>query len=135
MKKVVAVLVLLVVLLGTVGPSDAWGRGWGWGWGWGWRGGCCWWPGPFVGGFALGAAASPFWGPPVWGPPFGSPFVSTPVTWSAPVMAAAPEPAIQREVVFPHGRYLLFGDGVRQPWQWIWVPASAPQPPPPAAPR
>jgi hypothetical protein len=39
---------------------------------------------------------------------------------------------VQREVVYPHGRYVLYGDGVRQPWQWVWVPAApAPPPPPP----
>jgi hypothetical protein len=33
-------------------------------------------------------------------------------------------PAVRGEVVYEHGRYLLFGDGVRHPWQWIWVPAA-----------
>jgi hypothetical protein len=33
---------------------------------------------------------------------------------------------VQREIVFPSGRYLLFGDGVTQPWQWAWEPAAAP---------
>ena len=40
-------------------------------------------------------------------------------------------PAVRGEVVYDNGRYLLFGDGVRQPWQWVWVPANAPSPPPP----
>jgi hypothetical protein len=38
--------------------------------------------------------------------------------------------AVRGEVVYENGRYLLYGDGVRQPWQWVWVPATAPAPPP-----
>ena len=40
-------------------------------------------------------------------------------------------PAVQREVVHPNGKYVLYGDGVVQPWQWVWVPAAPPAPPPP----
>jgi len=29
---------------------------------------------------------------------------------------------VQREVVYPNGKYVLYGDGVTQPWQWVWVP-------------
>lgn len=36
-------------------------------------------------------------------------------------------PPVRGEVVYEHGRYLLFGDGVRHPWQWIWVPAGTTQ--------
>ena len=35
------------------------------------------------------------------------------------------------EVVYPHGRYVLYGDGVSQPWQWVWLPAAPAAPPPP----
>jgi hypothetical protein len=42
--------------------------------------------------------------------------------------APSPAPSVQREVVFPNGRYLLFGDGVTQPWQWAWEPAGASSP-------
>jgi len=31
-------------------------------------------------------------------------------------------PNVQREVVYPNGKYVLYGDGVTQPWQWVWVP-------------
>lgn len=59
-----------------------------------------------------------------------------PVVYAAPVYAApavtyyAPPapPPVQREVVYPHGRYLLYGDGVTIAYQWVWVP----NPPPPA---
>ena len=33
-------------------------------------------------------------------------------------------PNVQREVVYSHGKYVLYGDGVTQPWQWVWVPAA-----------
>ena len=25
-------------------------------------------------------------------------------------------------VVYPHGKYVLYGDGVTQAWQWVWEP-------------
>jgi len=46
---------------------------------------------------------------------------------AAPVQAAP----VQREVVYPNGKYVLYGDGVNQPWQWVWVPAAPAPPPPP----
>jgi hypothetical protein len=62
---------------------------------------------------------------------------SAPVAY-APAPAANYQPAqsyaasaVQREVIHDNGRYVLYGDGVRQPWQWVWVPAAAPPPPPP----
>ena len=45
------------------------------------------------------------------------------------VAAAPAAPRISREVVYPHGRYLLYGDGVNRAYQWIWVP----NPPPPGS--
>jgi hypothetical protein len=136
MKRALALLVVLVLILGTVVPSDAW-RGHG-------RGhfhhhrfhGGWWWPGAIVGGLVLGTvgaavAASTYYPPVVYQTP---PVVyeSTP-TYAPPVAAA---PAIQREVVHPTGKYVLYGDGVTQPWQWVWVPNPPPPPAaPPAAPR
>ena len=66
------------------------------------------------------------WYPPVYVAP-------APIVYPAPVYAAPPvryyaPPAIQREVVYPHGRHILYGDGVRTAYQWVWVP----NPPPPA---
>jgi hypothetical protein len=46
--------------------------------------------------------------------------------------APSPTPDVRREIVFPNGRYLLFGDGVTQPWQWAWEPAAASSPQSPA---
>jgi hypothetical protein len=46
-----------------------WGGGWGWrGGGWGWR--RPWWPGPVIGGLALGALVAP----PYYGVPYGGPY-------------------------------------------------------------
>lgn len=95
--------------------------------------------------FALAATVL---APPVYAPPvvFPSPaFVSRPVApgvvfarpaiVSSPVATPASNPrawtapaasAVSREVVYAHGRYVLFGDGVSQPFQWIWVPNPPP---------
>ena len=129
MKKAIVLLAVLVLLLGTAVPSDAW-RGHGH-----WRGGCCWgwwWPGAIIGGLALGAVAAAT-APLVYAPPpvYAAP---PPVVYQPPAPAvyqqAPPAPLVQREVVYPHGRYVLYGDGVSQPWQWVWV-ANVPAPPPP----
>jgi hypothetical protein len=55
-------------------------------------------------------------------------YPQTPTTYVAP-------PPVQREVVYAHGKYVLYGDGVSQAWQWVWVPNApaapeAPAPPP-----
>jgi hypothetical protein len=105
--------------------------------------GCCWWPGAVIGGLVLGAVALatlPFYAlaAPV---AYERPVVvaQPPVVVSQPAPAYAPppaQPAVQREVVYPQGRYVLYGDGVRQPWQWVWIPApppGAPPGPPPSA--
>lgn len=126
MKKVIVLLAVLALLLGTVAPSDAW-RGHGH-----WRG-CCWggwwWPGAVIGGLVLGAAAAATY--PLYAPP--PVYAAPPVIYQAPppVMyqqAPAPAPLVQREVVYPNGRHVLYGDGVSRPWQWVWFP-STPQTP------
>ena len=135
MKKAVALLALLFVLLGTAMPSDAWVRG---GWRGGWHGGCCWggwwWPGAVVGGLALGAAVAATYPYPYYAAP--PPVVyEPPVVYQQPsVNAAPPAQLVRREVVYPNGRYVLYGDGQSQPWRWVWVPAGPPAPslPPPS---
>src|SRR2546422_592891 len=51
--------------------------------------------------------------------------------------AALPATAIasdQRVVAYPHGRWLLYGDGSpASPYAWAWIPTGA-TPPPPAPP-
>ena len=145
MKRVVAAVAVFVLILGSVAPGHAGGRHGDWG---GARyGGCCWWmPHVIIGSLVLGAVSTvvaaatypPYPVPPpvVYQP---APVYATPApvyaTQRAPVYAAPPAPAppVQREVVYPHGRYVLYGNGVTQPWQWVWI-AAAPVPPPPPAP-
>lgn len=73
--------------------------------------------------FAIAAAVTP---PVVYSAP-------TPVVYSAPPATYAPAPAttprVSREVVYAHGRYVLYGDGVHRAYQWVWVP----NPPPPGS--
>jgi len=53
--------------------------------------------------------------------------------------AALPTSAItsdQRVVAYPHGRWLLYGDGsTASPYTWVWVPTGATPPPPAPAAR
>jgi hypothetical protein len=139
MKRLLAgCLVLAVLLTVSLAPSDAWAggrfhRGGGHFGFWG--------PGLFLGGLALGAAiTAPYYGygygyPYYYGPDY---YYAPPPTvvyqQAAPAYAAAPPPPVQREVVYSHGKYVLYGDGVTQAWQWVWVPnaPASPPPPPPA---
>jgi len=86
------------------------------------------------GGLALGAVAAATY-PPYYAYAAPPAYYAPPpavVYETAPAYTPPPPPAVQREVVYPHGRYVLYGDGVRQAWQWVWVPAApAPPPPPP----
>ena len=142
MKKGIVLLAVCLVLFGMMLPSPAWAQG-------RWHGGRFgghgrWWlPGAIIGGLALGAAAivtAPFVAlsaasaysvPPTYAPPptYASP--PPPTHQQPPVYAPPRASAVQREVVHPNGRYVLYGDGVRQPWQWVWVPSASPPPPPP----
>jgi hypothetical protein len=83
------------------------------------------------------SARPTYYAPPAYSvPPAHSvpPVQSTAAVGSQRVVTYAPSPAaaVQREIVFPNGRYLLFGDGVTQPWQWAWEPAAASSPSSPA---
>ena len=143
MKKVMAgCLVLALLLTISLAPSEAWAGGRG---GHFHRGGGhfgFWGPGLFLGGLALGAAVSaPYYyryGSPYYygyGPDYYyAPPPAVVYQQAPPADAAAPPPPVQREVVYPHGKYVLYGDGVTQAWQWVWVPnaPASPPPPPPA---
>jgi hypothetical protein len=58
--------------------------------------------------------------------------VSRPVS-TAPAPAALPAAAAaptQRTIEYPHGRWMLYGNGsVRSPYAWVWVPTGATSPP------
>ncbi len=141
MRRAIVLLAVFLVLFGTMFPSPALAGG-------GWHGryyggyGGWWWPGAVIGGLALGAVAivtAPFWAlsaVPAYYPPVAYPppvaYAPPPPYRQAPIYAPPQASAVQREVVYPNGRYVLYGDGVHQPWQWVWVPsASLPPPPPP----
>src|SRR5262249_12519883 len=108
-------------------------------------------PGPYWGAPPAYWGAPPaYWGcpPAYWGaapmdsgapPGYSAPGYTAPPTNFAPPpdsappiqfpqLVPSPTPEVQREIVFPNGRYLLFGDGVTQPWQWAWEPAGASPP-------
>jgi hypothetical protein len=88
------------------------------------------------------------WGYPYWGGYYGYPYAYgyyPPVVYTAPppgVYApppaapapAAPAPDIQREVIYPHGKYLLEGDGMNTAYHWTWIPSPDSAPPPPVEP-
>ena len=97
------------------------------------RGGGWWWPGAVVGGLALGAALGyPYYAYPYAPYPYYDPYqVAVPPTVVQEPPVAYQASPVQREVVYPNGKYVLYGDGVTQPWQWVWVPNA---PPPPAGP-
>ena len=59
-------------------------------------------------------------------PTYVQPVTSTPQVGGYTSLDTTP---IQREVVYPHGKYVLYGDGVTQAWQWVWVPNPPPAPP------
>ena len=98
------------------------------------HGGCCW---GWGAGFAWDAAfAYPWYAYPRATYPYGYayPYYGYSVPYpnleyvsqgtAAQADRATQTPvAVQREVVYPHGKYLLFGDGVTAAWQWVWVPA------------
>ena len=136
MKRVIVSLAVFLVLFAAILPGPA-------------VAGCCWWPGAVVGGIVYGAVAIatlPLWAlsaafvpPPGPYPPpayYGAPHPCIPrpgtrrprLRAAAYTYAPSPVPDVQREMVFPNGRYLLFGDGVTQPWQWAWEPAGASSP-------
>ena len=78
--------------------------------------------------FTLAASAFP---PPAAysAPTYAYTTAAPAVTLASAAPAAPAPPRISREVVYPHGRYILYGDGVNRAYQWIWVP----NPPPPGS--
>ena len=100
----------------------------------------------------FGFGGYPYWGGGYYGGYYGYPYYPYPYAYSPPVVYAAPPPAvyvapppasaptapapeIQREVIYPHGKYVLEGDGMSTAYRWTWIPSpTAPPPPPPADP-
>jgi hypothetical protein len=67
--------------------------------------------------------------PPVYPVPAQSVVVAPPA--QTVVVAPSPPPPLQTVVHYPHGRYELRGDGIREPYTWVWIPNPPPPPPPP----
>jgi len=140
MKRLMAgCLVLAVLLTISLAPSDAWAGGRHHHRGGGHVG--FWGPGLFLGGLGLGAAVTaPYYRygygyPYYYGPDYYyAPSPTVIYQQAPPAYTAAPAP-VQREVVYSHGKYVLYGDGVTQAWQWVWVPNAPASPPPPPAAR
>ena len=93
-----------------------------------WRGHHGHWRGGYWGpGIAIGV--SPFYWPYAYHSPsvvYAEPpavYTEPPAAYSSPADTAAP-PAVEREVVYPHGRYVLHGDGVSTPYRWVWIPSE-----------
>ena len=61
---------------------------------------------------------------PVYVAPSPAVYESAPAAYTQPAPAA-----VSREVVYEHGRYVLYGDGVTRAYQWVWIP----NPPPPGS--
>jgi len=61
--------------------------------------------------------------------------IERPVPVYREVIVTTPPPPVYSNVVYyPHGRYVLRGDGVYTAYQWVWIPnvaAVPPVPPPP----
>ena len=128
MRRLIAILALTAVLAGLAPAparadaatdaalalgafavfSQLWGHAWGYGWPYGY------------------AVPRPY-------PYYAYPYYPPPAVYSAPPSQPS-VPLVQREVVFPHGRYVLRGDGVTEPYQWLWVPNPPPPPPIPPPP-
>jgi hypothetical protein len=157
-KRALSVLAAVVLVAGTVAPAFAQRGGGGRGGGGGRAsGGAHQRGGHHHGGhhhgggvffFGGGLGYYPYWGYPYsypYYPYYAYPYATYPyatypsMPYSAPVYVSQGSqpalnldiqgPAVQREVVYPHGKHVLYGDGVNQPYQWVWVPA-APAPPP-----
>ena len=76
------------------------------------------------------AAPPPAYDPSsAYGPP---PAYAAPPPAYAPPLSQDVQP-IEREAVFPTGRYVLRGDGVNVPYTWVWIP-NPPTAPPGGAP-
>jgi hypothetical protein len=60
-----------------------------------------------------------YYAPPAYGYP------------AQPVVVQPPAPTYSRVVHYPHGRYVLYGDGIQSPYQWVWIPNPPPAAPPP----
>ena len=65
-----------------------------------------------------------------------SPVVMTPAPQPVVVPAPATAPAVPADrVVYPQGRWQLYGDGGATPYYWVWIPSGTTPPAPPMPPQ
>ena len=88
-------------------------------------------------GEAIAHAVPPYRAPAVVVAPPPVSYAPPPTYYAAPPAYGnqgyiASAPAQPRVVQYPHGRYVLRGDGITSAYQWVWIPnpRSAPPPPP-----
>jgi hypothetical protein len=69
-------------------------------------------------------------------PAYGAPSAYTAAPAYANQTSMTSVPVQPRVVQYPHGRYVLQGDGITTAYQWVWIPnpPSAPPAPLPSAP-
>jgi len=128
MKKALAIVGLLAIVLALV-PLDAEAHGRRFGH----RGGRV-----FVS-VGVGFPCCGFYPWPYYYPYYYPAYYPAPAVYTAPAATYAEPsytqqaPQVDREVIFPEGRYILQGDGVTTAYKWVWVPnpPAAPTAPPP----
>jgi hypothetical protein len=62
-----------------------------------------------------------------------SPVVMTPAP--PPAVVPAPPAVPTDRVVYPQGRWQLYGDGRGTPYYWVWIPSGMTPPAPPMPPQ
>jgi hypothetical protein len=116
MRRLIASVAVIVLLIGVAAPAAHAGRGHNVALG----------VASFVAFHHFVAASLFFPRPPV----VVRPVVYRPAAPPPPVAYAAPAPAYPTVVQYPHGRYELRARGPH--YVWVWIPAVPPPPPPPA---
>jgi hypothetical protein len=86
----------------------------------------------------------PYAYPYYYWPYYFRPYYYSPYYYAPPAYVVAPNyydsappgfysspaaPQLEREVIFPEGRYFLQGDGDAVPYRWVWVPNPPTAPP------
>ena len=80
------------------------------------------------GGYSLPYSYYPY---PAYTYIYPSPVYYLPAAVEQPPTVSQQSP-VQREVMFPNGRYVLDGDGVTDAYRWVWIPTVPEMPPAPA---
>lgn len=72
---------------------------------------------------------SPVVAPPAYAAPaYAAPAYAAPAPVRAVALQSPPPRTYATVVEYPHGRYVLRGDGINVAYRWVWIP-NAPAPP------